>query len=164
MCARARRRTLGPGYWLVKELVGEGSWQDMSGWLSCKAVSDFSACCLPGENRFSPRWSESHLQPYRTPPPKTGQLIAIKEGREGSREKHRHQLVGWRVVVRDLAQYKTGISPIYHSSGCPQTLWWYFSNPHNRSVSRKERLEIFCGQTTEEKHNPAFRYVLKLRH
>lgn len=52
MCARAQRRTPGPGYWLVKELVGEGSWQDMSDWLSCKAVSDFSACWLPGETPF----------------------------------------------------------------------------------------------------------------
>lgn len=36
MCARAQWRTLGPSYWLVKDLVGEGSWQDMSGWLSVK--------------------------------------------------------------------------------------------------------------------------------
>lgn len=64
MCARAQWRTLGPSYWLVKDLVGEGSWQDMSGWLSCKAVSVFSACWLPGETRSLLCSSDSYLQLY----------------------------------------------------------------------------------------------------
>lgn len=56
-CCWTGWRTLGPCYWLVKELLGEGSRQDMCSWHSCKDVSDFYARWLPGESSLC--WSDA---------------------------------------------------------------------------------------------------------